>query len=83
MASSSTVVVLPVRQRIVYATAFYALLMTLVIAAKPSALFDADTGDIRPFGVSRNDQTVFSLGVVTVVLAVLSFYLFCIVKGVS
>lgn len=72
-----------VHQRIVYATAFYVVLMSLVVTSRPGALFDPDTGDIRPFGVSRHGQTVFSLGVVSVVLAVLAFYLFCIVKGTS
>ncbi len=37
-----------------------------------------ENGDIKPFGLGI-DKTMFSFGVFAVVLAVISFYLFCII----
>jgi hypothetical protein len=64
-------------QRLLYSITFYLLLMTVVIMAKPNMLFDQD-GKIRGYGVSRG-ETVFSFGVVSIVLAILCFYLFAII----
>jgi hypothetical protein len=64
-------------QRVVYATLFYVLVIMLVMVLKPTFIFD-EYGNIRPFGVG-NDKTLFSLGVITVATAILSFYLFCII----
>jgi hypothetical protein len=51
--------------------------MLLIITAKPSVVFDKD-GAIRPFGVGY-DKTMFSMGVFSVICAVFSFYIFCII----
>lgn len=66
-----------VNSRIVYALLFYILLIILVIVSKPSVMFERD-GSIRPFGVGE-DKTMFSLGVFSIVFAILSFYIFCLV----
>lgn len=63
--------------RVVYSVAFYVLLMILLFLSKPTVMFDTD-GTLRPFGVGY-DKTMFSFGVFTVVVAVLSFYIFCII----
>lgn len=63
--------------RLVYAVVFFVLLVLLVYTSKPALTFDT-TGKLRPFG-SGGDKTMFSFGVFTVVLAILSFYFFCII----
>jgi hypothetical protein len=45
--------------------------------SKLSVIFDKD-GKLRPFGIGDN-KTMFSFGVFTVVLAILSFYFFCVI----
>lgn len=66
-----------INSRIVYATLFYVLLVILIVLAKPSIIFDKD-GSIKPFGVGE-DKTMFSLGVFSIVLAIVSYYIFCLV----
>lgn len=66
--------------RIVYAVLFYVLLVILLVIAKPSVMFEPD-GSIKQFGVGE-DKTMFSVGVFSVVLAVVSYYVFCIVDMV-
>ena len=69
-----------IKGRIVYATVFYVLLSVLLVLAKPALIFAPD-GSIKPFGVGT-DKTLFSFGVFAVVLAILSFYMFCIIDMV-
>lgn len=69
-----------VNSRIVYAILFYVLLIVLIMITKPSMMFEAD-GNIKPFGVG-DDKTMFSVGVFSVVLAVVSYYIFCLVDMV-
>jgi len=66
-----------INTRIIYSILFYILLIILIILAKPSLMFD-DNGLIKQFGIGEN-KTMFSLGVFTVVLSVISFYIFCII----
>lgn len=63
--------------RIIYSILFYVLLIILIILAKPSVMFETD-GSLKEFGIG-DEKTMFSLGVFTVVLAVLSFYVFCMI----
>lgn len=66
-----------VSSRIVYSIVFYVLLMILLVVSRPSVIFEVD-GRLRPFGVGE-DKTLFSMGVFAVVVAILSFYVFCII----
>jgi hypothetical protein len=66
-----------ISSRIVYAVLFYILLIILIVLAKPSVIFEED-GSIKPFGLGE-EKTMFSMGVFTVVLALISFYVFCLV----
>lgn len=66
-----------INTRLVYATVFFILLILLIYASKPHLIFDTN-GDTKPFGIGNN-KTMFSFGVFTVVLAILSFYFFCII----
>jgi hypothetical protein len=74
----------------VYSILFFALTMALLAVARPAALFLPD-GSVRPFGFARPDAdakldppddvkpTVFPLGVIVVVAAVLSMYMFAMI----
>lgn len=66
-----------VNSRVIYSVVFYILVMVLLVVSKPSVIFEKD-GSIRQFGVGM-DKTMFSLGVFCVVLAVMSFYIFCVI----
>lgn len=66
-----------ISSRIVYSVAFYVLVMVLLVTSRPSYIFERD-GSIKPFGVGY-EKTMFSLGVFSVVLAIFSFYLFCVI----
>jgi hypothetical protein len=66
-----------ISSRVIYSVLFYLLLMILIYVSKPSVLFD-EKGNVRIFGIG-DDKTMFSLGVLTVVIAVVSFYIFCII----
>lgn len=66
-----------INSRIVYSVLFYILTMILIVTAKPSIMFEKD-GNIKPFGVGY-EKTMFSMGVFSVVFAILSFYIFCII----
>jgi hypothetical protein len=63
--------------RVIYSVLFYVLLIILIILAKPSIMFNSN-GDIKLFGVGE-DKTMFSLGVASILLALVSFYIFCLI----
>lgn len=63
--------------RLIYAVVFFVLLCLLLYTSKPPVIFDHN-GELRPFGVGTQ-KTMFSFGVFTVVLAIISFYFFCII----
>jgi hypothetical protein len=49
----------------------------LLFTSKPSVMFEPN-GDFKPFGVGT-EKTLFSFGIFTTVLAIVSFYIFCII----
>lgn len=63
--------------RLLYATAFFVLLIMLIYTSKPHLIFDSN-GHVRPYGIGE-DKTMFSFGVFTVVLSIMSFYFFCVI----
>ena len=63
--------------RVIYSTLFFALAMILVAVVRPAAFF-TPSGEPRPFGTGEG-RTVFPLGVLVVVAAVLSLYLFALI----
>ena len=67
-------------KRIIYSMLFFVLVTFLVIITKPSLMFNPD-GQIKAFGIG-DEKTMFSFGVFTVVTAVFSFYVFCIIDMV-
>lgn len=64
-------------QRLLYSLTFYLLLMTVIIMWKPNMLFDAN-GEIRTYGVNKG-ETIFSFGVISIVIAIMCFYVIAIV----
>ena len=63
--------------RIVYSILLFVLLMLLMYCMKPSMMFKRDD-TIKPFGINKN-KTIMSLGVFTIVCAIVSFYLFAMI----
>lgn len=66
-----------VNHRTIYAATFYVLIVMLFVVAKPKFAF-GDDGSIRAFGIGQN-KSIVSLGVLSSVLAILSFYAFTII----
>ena len=69
--------IIAVNSRVIYSVLFFVLLMILVVLSKPSLVFDTN-GAPKPFGIGE-DKTMFSLGVLSIVIAILSFYVFCLI----
>ena len=67
--------------RAVYSALFFVLAMVLVFVARPALVFDRATGEPRRFGVEPG-STLVPIGVVTVVTAVGSMFLFSLVDMV-
>lgn len=63
--------------RIVYSVILYTLIMILIYVSKPKLMFN-ENGSIKSYGIKKN-ETIYSLGVVSVILSVISFYFFCII----
>ena len=68
--------------RIAYSAALFGLVLATVLLARPAAVFDPATGRPRPFGAGPG-QTLASLGVVTVLAALLSAFAFLIVDAAA
>lgn len=66
-----------INHRSIYSIVFYVLVIVLIIITKPAWLFQ-DDGQVRNFGLGTQ-QTVFSLGVIVVALAVVAYYLFAMI----
>ena len=69
--------------RITYSITLYVLIMVLLFTIKPKFIFK-DDGSIKPYGVNDNtgDQTIYSLGVISISASIVAFYLFCIIDVV-
>lgn len=63
--------------RSMYSVIFYVLIIVLIIVSKPSFIFD-ERGHVRGFGLG-SQQTVFSLGVLVVALAIVAYYIFAMI----
>lgn len=64
-------------KRIIYSILFFIAIMIILIVSKPSMFYDRQ-GKLRDFGM-YGQNTVFSFGLVTVVVAISVFYMFCII----
>ena len=68
--------------RVIYSTLFFVLTMLLIIVARPKGLFEP-SGRAKEFGTGgggdQQGRTVFPIGVVVVLVAVLSLYTFAMI----
>lgn len=64
--------------RLLYTTLFYVLFISLFIVSKPSFAFDPQTKELIDFGVG-SQKTIFPLGVLVAVIAIVSFYIFAVI----
>ncbi len=64
--------------RISYSVLVFILSMILLFLMKPSIAFDNE-GKLRKFGVNDRGSTIYSVGVLTSCLAIITFYLFCVI----
>lgn len=67
-----------INTRIIYSILFYILFIILIVLAQPSIMFEKN-GEIKGFGVGDEKRTIFSFGVFTIVIAIISFYIFALI----
>lgn len=65
-------------KRVVLSIIFLIMSMSIIILVKPDSLFNKKDGSIKEFGVGL-DKTIYSMGVVVVMLSIVSFYTFSII----
>ena len=65
------------KSRIFYSVFVYVLLMLLIFVKKPKMFFN-ENNNIKHFGTGKS-ETIYSLGVASFVIAVITFYLFCLI----
>jgi hypothetical protein len=70
--------------RIGYSVIFYVLSVMLVIVARPATVFDRETGELKRFGTggSERRESLASMGVVVVALAVACHFTFALIDVV-
>ena len=56
----------------------FILCMVLLFILKPKLSFDKN-GDIRKFGIINDNDTIYSVGVISIMIAIGVFYLFCLI----
>ena len=66
-----------VNQRTIYSGMFYLLIVCLIFVSKPPLMFDRN-GEFKNFGIG-SQKTLFSFGVLTVVVALFAFYVFAMI----
>lgn len=64
--------------RISYSVVVYVMSMILLFISKPDLAFESN-GELRTFGVSEKKDTIYSVGVLAVTMAIVIYYLFCMI----
>lgn len=64
--------------RVSYSIIVFILSMIILFIVKPKIAFDKN-GDIRKFGVQSKTDTIYSIGVLSIVLSIIIFYMFCLI----
>lgn len=64
--------------RVSYSIIVFILSMIILFIVKPKIAFDED-GNIRKFGVQSKTDTIYSIGVLSIVLSIIIFYMFCLI----
>lgn len=65
--------------RVFYSAVFFLLIVSIVLVSRPETVVRPD-GRLKPFGLGR-DETVMTLGVIVVVSAFASMYLFSVLES--
>ena len=66
-----------INKRLMYTVLFFVLLIILFIVSRPKFLFDQD-GNLIPFGTGEG-KTIIPLGIIVIILAFVSFYMFTMI----
>ena len=64
--------------RVSFSIIVFILSMILLFIVRPKIAFD-ENGDIRKFGVLSKKDTIYSIGVLSITMAVIIFYIFCLI----
>ncbi len=64
-----------INSRIIYSIIFFCLLMILILLIKPKVMF-TKKNKFKNFGIKK-DETIYSIGVFTIITSILTFYIFC------
>lgn len=64
--------------RVSYSIIVFILSMIILFIVKPKIAFDGD-GNIKKFGVHSKTDTIYSIGVLSIVLSIIIFYMFCLI----
>ena len=63
--------------RLIYSSSFFLLVFVLVVVSKPDFVFDKQ-GRLKELGTGPSpEKTMLPLGIVTLMLAIVCFYVFC------
>ncbi len=64
--------------RVSYSIIVFIMSMILLFITKPKLAFEKD-GSLKFFGISQKKDTIYSVGVLSVVLSLMIFYFFCMI----
>lgn len=64
--------------RVSYSIIVFIMSMILLFITKPKLAFEND-GSLKSFGISQKKDTVYSVGVISVLLSLMIFYFFCMI----
>lgn len=60
--------------RILHSFILFSIILLIIITIKPSFIYK-ENGELKSFGINQNkDETIFHLGVISVVVAILCFW---------
>jgi hypothetical protein len=64
--------------RVSYSIIVFILSMIILFIVKPKLAFDQG-GNIRNFGLQSKTDTIYSIGVLSIILSIIIFYMFCLI----
>lgn len=66
------------KSRVSYSIIVFIMSMILIFITKPKLAFEKD-GTLKSFGIAKKSDTVYSVGVLSITLAIIIFYFFCMI----
>jgi hypothetical protein len=64
--------------RVSYSIIVFIMSMILLFITRPKLAFEND-GSLKSFGIFQKKDTVYSVGVISVLLSLMIFYFFCMI----